>query len=153
MADAPLLTNFICEPDPANPGWLRWQIEDSARFNEAVLGKQLLRAESDTSARLRINPQIPLHTNSAGNVHGAITLALADVSLFAAMYALRGLDAGRAVTLDLTAQFIGSGDASRPLDAVVELLRETRRFAFLRGLVVQDDDVVASFTAAIRKPS
>jgi acyl-coenzyme A thioesterase PaaI-like protein len=66
---------------------------------------------------------------------------------------LRGVDAGRSVTVDLTTQFIGAGDASRPLDSVVELLRETHRLAFLRGLVVQDDDKVASFAATIRKPS
>ena len=151
-APAPL-TNFSCEPDPDNPGWLRWRIIDATRFNEAVLGKQLVRAEGPNSARFRIQPQVPLHTNSAGNVHGAITLALVDVSLFGALYVLGGLDAGRTVTLDLQNQFIGAGDAARPLDSVVELLRETRRFAFLRGLVVQDEDIVASFTATIRKPS
>ena len=149
----PSLTNFSCEPDPDNPGWQRWRIVDAARFNEAVLGKQLVRAEGPQAARMRIQPQNPLHTNAAGNIHGAITLALADVSLFAAMYVLRGIDAGRAVTLDMTNQFIGAGDAARPLDSVVELLRETRRLAFLRGLVVQDEDIVASFTATIRKPS
>ncbi len=153
MADAPPLSNFICEPDAENPGWLRWRIADPARFNEAVLGKQLVRAEGPDHCRMRILPQVPLHTNSAGNVHGAITLALIDVSLFAAMNVLRGTDAGRSVTLDLTSQFIGSGDAARPLDSVVELLRETQRLAFLRGLVVQDDDIVASFSATVRKPS
>ena len=153
MAEASPLTNFVCEPDPENPDWQRWRIVDAARFNEAVLGKQLVRQEGPQTARFRIQPQIPLHTNSAGHVHGAITLALIDVSLFGAMYVLGGLDAGRAVTLDLQNQFISSGDASRPLDSVVELLRETRRLVFLRGLVVQDDDIVASFTATIRKPT
>jgi acyl-coenzyme A thioesterase PaaI-like protein len=153
LTDSPQLTNFSCEPGPENPGWLRWRIIDGSRFNEAVMGKQLVRAEGPNSARFRIQPQVPLHTNSAGNVHGAITLALIDISLFGALYVLGGLDAGRAVTLDLQNQFIGAGDASRPLDSVVELLRETRRLAFLRGLVVQDDDIVASFTATIRKPS
>lgn len=152
MADAPL-TNFVCEPDPGNPGWSRWRIADATRFNEAVLGKQIVRAERGDSCRMRIAPRDPLHTNSAGRVHGGITLALIDVSLFAAMYVLRGVDAGRSVTVDLTTQFIGAGDAARPLDSVVELLRETHRLAFLRGLVVQDDDKVASFTATIRKPS
>ena len=152
MADAPL-TNFVYEPDPDNPGWFRWRIIDAARFNEAVLGKQIVRAEGPDVCRMRINPRDPLHTNSAGRVHGAVTLGLIDVSLFSAMYVLRGVDAGRAVTVDLTTQFIGAGDVSRPLDSVVELLRETHRLAFLRGLVVQDDDKVASFTATIRKPS
>jgi acyl-coenzyme A thioesterase PaaI-like protein len=147
------LSNFSCTPDPDNPGWQRWRIIDATRFNEAVLGKQLVRVEGPGSARFRIQPQVPLHTNSAGNVHGAITLALIDVSLFGALFVLAGLDAGRSVTLDLQSQFIGAGDASRPLDSVVELLRETRRLAFLRGLVMQDDDLVASFTATVRKPS
>ena len=121
--------------------------------NESVLGKQLVRKEGDKTARVRIQPQSPLHTNSANNIHGAITLSLIDVSLFAAAYVLGGLDAGKAVTLDMQTQFIGAGDPNRPLDSVVELLRETGRLAFLRGLVVQDDDIVASFTATIRKPS
>jgi acyl-coenzyme A thioesterase PaaI-like protein len=147
------LSNFVCEPDPDSPGWLRWRIADPTRFNEAVLGKQIVRAEADAVCRMRLMPRDPLHTNSAGRVHGAVTLGLIDVSLFAAMYVLRGVDAGRSVTVDLTTQFIGAGDAARPLDSVVELLRETRRMAFLRGLVVQDDDTVASFAATIRKPS
>jgi uncharacterized protein (TIGR00369 family) len=152
VATAPPLSNFVYHPDPENPGWNRWMLADTTRYNEAVLGKQIVRAEGDNTARMRIVPQ-HVHTNSAGKVHGAIILALADVSLFAAMYVLRGLDAGGSVTIDLSSHFIGAGDASRPLDAVVELLRETRRMAFLRGLVVQDDDIVASFSGTIRKPS
>jgi acyl-coenzyme A thioesterase PaaI-like protein len=153
VADPAPLTSFVCEADPDNPGWLRWRIADATRFNEAVLGKQIVRAEGADICRMRLIPRDPLHTNSAGRIHGAITLGLIDVSLFAAMYVLRGIDAGRAVTVDLTAQFIGAGDAAQPLDSVVEVLRETRRLGFLRGLVVQGADKVASFTATIRKPS
>jgi uncharacterized protein (TIGR00369 family) len=125
---------------------------DPSRFNEAVLGKQIARAEGPDTCRLRLQPQ-PFHTNTANNVHGGITLAMADVSMFAAMYVLRGVDAGKSVTIDLTTQFIGAGDPAKPLDAVVELLRETRRLGFLRGLIVQDDAKVASFCGTIRKPS
>jgi len=117
-----------------------------------VLGKQLVRHEGGQTCRTRMFPRTE-HTNSAGNVHGAVTLGFIDVSLFSSLYVLGGIDAGRSVTLDLTSQFIGSGDASRPLDCVVELLRETGRLCFLRGLVVQDDDLVASFTGTVRKPS
>jgi uncharacterized protein (TIGR00369 family) len=124
---------------------------DATRYNEAVLGKQLVRVEGPNTARLRMFPQ-HVHTNNGNKIHGGVTLALADVSLFAAIHVLRGVDAGNSVTVDLSAQFIGGGDPSRPLDAVVELLRETRRLGFLRGLVVQDDDIVASFAGTIRKP-
>jgi len=147
------LTNFICEADLDNPGWMRWRLADADRFNEAVLGKQTIRVEGPNTARMRLIPRDPLHTNSGGRVHGAITLALIDVSLFSTLYLLRGIDAGRSVTLGLSTQFIGKGDASQPLDAVVELLRETGRLAFLRGLIVQDDDIVASFEGTVRKAS
>jgi acyl-coenzyme A thioesterase PaaI-like protein len=152
VAAAPPLTNFIYTPDPENPGWCRWVMADTSRYNEAVLGRQIVRAEGPNTARLRMFPQ-HLHTNSGNKIHGGIILGLADVSLFSALYVLRGVDAGKSVTVDLSAQFIGGGDPSRPLDAVVELLRETRRLAFLRGLIVQDDDIGASFAGTIRKPS
>ncbi|MCB2077812.1 MAG: PaaI family thioesterase [Novosphingobium sp.] len=151
LPDAPL-TNFTCSPDPDNPGWLRWRLADETRYNEAVLGRQLVRAEGTDTCRLRMFPQHH-HTNSAGNVHGAISLGLIDVSMFAALYVLRGVDAGRSVTVDVSTQFIGAGDPSRPLDAVVEVLRETRRLAFLRGLIMQDDGIVAAFSGTARKPS
>jgi acyl-coenzyme A thioesterase PaaI-like protein len=143
---------FVCEPDPDNPGWLSWRLADASRYNEAVLGPFWVRAEGPTTARVRIEPQ-HRHTNNAGNIHGAVTLGFIDIALFAALQNVRGVPAAKSVTLGIDTQFIGSGDASRPLDAVVEVLRETRRLAFLRGLVVQDEDVVAAFSATIRKPT
>jgi uncharacterized protein (TIGR00369 family) len=125
---------------------------DETRFNEAVLGRQLVRAESGDTCRHRMVPR-HVHGNSAGNVHGGVILALMDVSMFSTLYVTRGIDAGKSVTIDLQAQFIGGGDGARPLDAVVEVLRETGRMAFLRGLIVQGDDLVASFSGTARKPS
>jgi uncharacterized protein (TIGR00369 family) len=143
---------FSHAPDPDNPGWVRWQFNDPDRFNEIVLGTTLARAEDDNHARVRILPHRRL-TNAADNVHGGATLALIDVSLFATVQLLRGIDGAGSVTLGIDTQFIGPGDPVRPLDAVVEILRETGRLVFLRGLVVQDDDLVASFAASIRKPT
>lgn len=111
-----------------------------------------MRTEGPDTCRMRIEPQHH-HTNSADNLHGGIILGHADVSLFAAMYMLRGIDPGRSVTIDLNTQFIGAGVPSEPLDAVVEILRETRRLAFLRGLTVQGESKIAAFSGTIRKPS
>jgi acyl-coenzyme A thioesterase PaaI-like protein len=149
--------HFRCEPDPDHPGWNRYELSDATRYNRAVLGPLIIRAEGDSPSdfrhcRVRLSP-VEHHVNSAGRIHGGVTLGLIDVALFAAMYLLRGVPPAGSVTVDMQTQFIGAGDAARPLDAVVELLRETYRMGFLRGLVVQDDDLVASFTATIRKPS
>jgi acyl-coenzyme A thioesterase PaaI-like protein len=143
---------FYSEPDPDNPGWVRWRMADPTRYNEAVLGKMIARPEGPDHCRVRIFPQHH-HTNNSGNVHGAVTLGLIDIALFCSMRLLRGTDAGGAVTLGIETQFIGAGDAAKPLDAVVQVLRETRRLGFLRGLVEQDEALVAAFSATIRKPS
>jgi uncharacterized protein (TIGR00369 family) len=143
---------FTCEPDPENPGWVRWLLSDTTRYNEAVLGRMIARAEGPDHCRVRIFPQHHL-TNNAGNIHGAATLGLIDVALFCAMQLLRGSIAHGSVTLGIDAQFIGAGSAAKPLDCVVEVLRETRRMGFLRGLVEQEDTLVASFSGTIRKPS
>lgn len=147
---------FECAPDPEHPGWFRWRLTNPKRYNEAVLGRMLARVEGD-KARVRIFPVEHL-TNNVGNVHGAATLGLIDIALFAAGKLLRDIDAGGAVTIGIDTQFIGAGDAGKPLDAVVEVLRETGRMVFLRGLVVQgeapeDEKIVAAFSATTRKPS
>jgi hypothetical protein len=60
---------------------------------------------------------------------------------------------GPASTLDMSIQFITGGAIGVPTEAHVELLRETGRLLFLRGVVVQDEVMVASFLGTIRKPS
>lgn len=127
-------------------------MSDATRYNRAVLGDLMIRAEGDSHCRVRLTP-LQHHVNAAGRIHGGVTLGLIDVSLFAAMYLLRGMEVTKALTIDMQTQFVGGADVARPLDSVVEVLRETYRMGFLRGLVVQEDDVVSSFTAIIRKPS
>lgn len=141
---------FVGSEDPDYPGWRTFETSDPTRFNGAVMGRLIVRPDGETGAALRMFPA-HIHGNVSGSVHGAVILALIDDSLFATM-ALRELgDAAASVTLDMSAQFIGAGSLDRPLDAMTEVLRETRRILFMRGLVVQDGATVASFSASVRK--
>ena len=146
------LSHFIVEPDPDNPGWDTWEMADRRRFNGAVMGKMIVRREGERSARLRMFPQ-QRHSNLHDNLHGAVILSLIDISLFAAARQVVSADAAGSVTLDLTSQFIGAGRIGEPLDCVAEVLKETRRLIFLRGVVEQGDVLIASFTGVVRKPS
>ncbi|MEY4269119.1 MAG: hypothetical protein RLZZ58_335 [Pseudomonadota bacterium] len=140
-------------------GWLSWNLHDQTRFN-AFLEPLSVRREAPTAdgrpvARVRMHPTRQ-HSNLGDNVHGAVTLALVDVALFAAAHQFGSLNAGFSVTLDLSSQFVGGGRIDEPMDAVVELVRETGRLVFLRGLVVQgaeDRDIILSFAGTIRKAS
>jgi acyl-coenzyme A thioesterase PaaI-like protein len=62
-----------------------------------------------------------------------------------------GANTKRAVTLDCAVQFLSPGRPGLPLDCEVELLRETGRLAFFRGHVIQEGEIVASFTGTLRK--
>ncbi|MDF8332235.1 PaaI family thioesterase [Novosphingobium cyanobacteriorum] len=149
-------TGFVFEPAPHAPGWHTWNLADDSRFNGQTLGSTLVRLEElpggKQCLRLRMNAE-RRHSNVMDAVHGGVTLALIDVSLFAGFRFLLDGDAAGAVTLDLSTQFIGAGKIGQPMDAVVEVLRETRRLVFLRGIVEQDDTMVAAFSGTIRKPS
>ena len=136
-------------PDPENPGWRHWNLKDEALFNGAVMGKLITRIEGERS-RLRMFPERK-HENLQGIVHGAVTLALIDISLFTTMHTLGAGDAGPSVTLELSTQFVGAGDPSQPLDAVTEIVRETGSLVFVRGDVVQGDSSVAAFSGIVRK--
>ncbi|MDP3906079.1 PaaI family thioesterase [Novosphingobium sp.] len=142
-------------PDPDNPGWHTWNLADDTRFNAQTMGHMLVRKDGDKLCRVRMFPE-RRHTNLLDMVHGAITLALMDVALFASMRILLEGDAAGSVTLELSSQFIGAGRPGVPLDALVEVMRETKRLVFMRGTVVQgeaDDHMVASFSGIVRKPS
>jgi acyl-coenzyme A thioesterase PaaI-like protein len=139
---------FVYDDDPDLPGWTRWQVRDVSRFN-AFIEPLHVRVE-DGIARVRMQPRRD-HSNMRDNVHGGALLGFMDVALFAASRAFGVLGAGGAVTIDLSAQFIDGGAIDVPLEARIELLRETGRMLFLRGLVVQEARTIASFTGTLRK--
>jgi uncharacterized protein (TIGR00369 family) len=147
----PVSPFFLYEDDPGAPGWKRWQFRDPTRFN-AFIEPLHVRVE-DGTARVRMMPRHE-HSNMRNDVHGGALLGFMDVALFAGARGLGVLQAGGAVTLDLSAQFIGGGRIGEPLEARVELLRETTRMLFMRGLIVQEGmPVIASFTGTLRKSS
>lgn len=137
-------------PCPDNPGWRQWNIRDKTLFNGEVMGHLITRVDDDGKARLRMFPERK-HQNLQGNLHGAITLSLIDISMFTTMHLVGSGNAGPSVTLELSTQFVGAGDPEQPLDAVNEIVRETGKLMFIRGQVVQGENVVASHSGIVRK--
>lgn len=140
---------FDYTPILDQPGWFSWNMKDESRFNTQAMGPMMVRRERDR-CRLRMIPE-RRHTNLQNMIHGAVTLALIDISLFSAMHVLRANEAGMAVTLELSTQFIGGGKVDEPLDALVEVMRETKRLLFMRGEVLQGDHLVSAFSGLVRK--
>jgi uncharacterized protein (TIGR00369 family) len=140
-------------PDPDHPGWWTWDIAPAGpqapeRFN-ATIGKLLVRADGPGRATCRMFPE-ERHSNLGNMVHGGAILTFIDMAFFAGGR-LAGAEVMRAVTLDCSVRFLSPGRIGVPLDAEVELLRETKRLVFLAGKVVQEGELVASFNGALRK--
>ncbi|MBR0552668.1 PaaI family thioesterase [Stakelama marina] len=153
MAEDAAPPSFVYEDHPDLPGWKRWQLSDPSRFN-SMLGPMAVRIEGKL-ARVRMTPEHK-HSNLSNNVHGGALMGFIDVALFAAGRGFGILTAGTAVTLDLSVQFIGGARIGEDIEARVELLRETGRLLFLRGLIVQGEDgedIAASFSGTVRKPT
>lgn len=139
---------FLYDDLPGEPGWKRWEFRDATRFNH-FLEPIAVKLEGKM-ARVRMTPRHE-HSNMRNTMHGGALLGFMDVALFAAGRSFGIIGAGGAVTLDLSAQFIGGPVIGRPIEAHVDMLRETGRMLFLRGLVLQDDQPMASFSGTVRK--
>lgn len=137
-------------PDPDHPGWWSWDFVDDGKFH-AVVGKLLVRPDGQGRAVCRMFPDEG-HSNLGGMIHGGALLTFIDMALFAGGR-LAGANVIRAVTLDLSTRFLDRGRIGVPLDAEVELLRETKRLVFLAGKLTQEDALIASFSGALRKAS
>lgn len=161
MNDAPNLAHVPFDFHPIDPakaggeeGWYSWNLVDRTRYNTAVLGDLHVRREAER-CRLRMFPE-RRHTNLGDNIHGAATLGLIDIALFATMHMVGSGEAGPSVTVELSTQFVGAGDPARPLDALTEIVEETGRLLFVRGQCVQADEaggerIIASYSGIVRK--
>ncbi len=142
-------TVFDHSPDPDRPGWLKWGLREKDRYNSTI-GPMWAKLREDGITVVRTEPG-HLQGNIGNNVHGGAMLTQIDIALFVAARLHGALRYGPGVTLDLNTQFLNPGRIGEPLDAEVEILRETGRLLFLRGLLIQGADRIAAFSGTIRK--
>lgn len=141
--------NFGFVPDTENPGWQVRPASESGRFLD-LFGTMRTRVEPDGKARIRIDPQ-PRHRNLQEVVHGGFIMAIVDQALFIGPAALGMKGALGGVTIDTATQFFAPLLIDRPIDAVVEILRETGRMVFIRGVMEQDGVAAIAFSGTIKK--
>jgi len=142
------LTGFSATPDA--DGWYVRQADHDDSFL-ALFGEMRVRPESPTVARIRLATHQGLR-NFTNGVHGGYLLAVVDQALFVGPMAC-GRQAFGGATIDASSQFLAPVALGPEIDVVVEVLRETGRFLFVRGLIEQDGDAKLAFSGTVRKPS
>jgi acyl-coenzyme A thioesterase PaaI-like protein len=141
---------YRCHGDPGSTDWVSWRTENKSRFN-GQFGDLQTRRDGDRGI-VRMQPHQRLG-NVSGSVHGGAVMTFVDLAMFIGTKVLGHWTTGAgALTVDCHVQFVGGADLERPVDAIVELTRETGRFLFVRGTVEQAGDMVASFVGILRKP-
>jgi len=135
-------------PDPDNEGWYSWGDFPRSSF-AADTGRLLFRSDGPGHGIVRMVPTED-HMNMGGSIHGGAVMSFIDMSLFAGGLCA-GMDRAHYVTLDLTTHFLARGQAGSPLDAHVELVKQTRGHAFLQGVVKQNGENCYSFSGTLKK--
>jgi acyl-coenzyme A thioesterase PaaI-like protein len=142
------MIEILYEPHPLHDGWMSWKATIPDAFHNS-LGDIAVRPEGDGRARVRWWPEGNV-ANVRGGIHGGAILGFLDIALFAGARACGVADAATSATIDCSCQFLGPASMGEPVDAAVELLRETGRLVFLRGTLEQGGPV-AAFSAVLRK--
>ena len=136
------------KPDPDHPGWLSWGEFPRGSF-AAATGRIVFKPAGPDRAIVRMFPTQD-HMNMGGSIHGGAIMSFIDMSMFAGGLCA-GMERSHYVTLDLTTHFLARGQAGKPLDSHVEIVRQTRGHVFLQGVVKQDGDNCYSFSGTLKK--
>ena len=130
-------------------GWVRWGRVPDGRFHD-LLGDLYFRVTANgVESRMNTDRQ---HSNSFGLLHGGFLMSFIDMAMFTIIAPRFGSGEG-AVTLSCATDFLTGGIPGQPIEARGEVLKETGKLFFVRGLVTQRGDNVASFTGTMRKVS
>jgi acyl-coenzyme A thioesterase PaaI-like protein len=90
----------------------------------------------------------PRHINGGGSVHGGCLMTFADYSCFT--IADSYID-GRAVTVNLSGDFLGPGSLGDVMESTGEVTRAGGRIIYVRGLITANGKPCLSFTSVLTK--
>ena len=128
-------------------GWYCWDHKPQGRFHD-LLGDFYFRGGPDGSVQCRMATD-RRHPNGLGYLHGGFLMSFIDQAMFA--FIAPQLEKSAAVTLSCATDFLSAGIVGQPIDATGEVLKETGKMIFVRGLLLQGETRVCSFTGTMRK--
>src|ERR1044072_8221679 len=146
MEDVGLPTG--AKEDPEHPGWYSWGDFPRSSFASAT-GRLLFNPDGPGRGIARIFPT-EVHKNMGGSLHGGAVMSFIDMAMFAGGRCA-GMAPGHYVTFDMTTHFLARGKVGVPLDAHVELVRQTPGHAFLQGVVRRAGEPCSSSRGTLKR--
>ena len=136
------------QEDADHPGWYSWGDFPPSSF-AAATGRLLFKPDGERRGIVRMFPT-EKHMNMGRSIHGGAVMSFIDMAMFAGGRCA-GMGQGHYVTLDLTTHFVARGQVGIPLDAYVEVVKQTRSHVFMQGVVRQGDQACYSFTGTLKR--
>ncbi|MGI4878336.1 MAG: PaaI family thioesterase [Janthinobacterium lividum] len=134
-------------PAPDAEGWIPWIGKPDGRFHD-LLGQMYFRVSpAGVESRMDTDRR---HSNGLGFLHGGFLMSFVDMAMFTLVRSRFSAGEG-AVTLSCATDFLTPGRFGEPIEARGEVLKETGRMLFVRGLVTQAGENVCSYTGTMRK--
>ena len=131
----------------AKSDWVQIEL-GSGGFSDRLAAIEA-RLASPGVAELRFATGAPAR-NNLGTLHGAFLIGMVEQTLFLPMYLSGAATAWSCVTVDCSVQYVAPGNPDEPVHGCVELLKTTKRLAFVRGTFRQSQGVVTAFSGALR---
>ena len=125
-------------------GWEKWEGIDP--FEDHCGPMYFKKIDGNNVSRMVLEEK---HMNGQGNVHGGVLMTFADYALF--VIARDQLEGIGAVTVSFNCDFIGPGEIGDLLESEGEIVRETGRMLFVRGMITRSDDILLRYSGILRK--
>jgi uncharacterized protein (TIGR00369 family) len=125
-------------------GWFIWEGYDAYEIHNGPMF--IKKIGDDWISRLYLEDK---HMNGQGNLHGGMMATFADYALFAIVRD-KMMESG-AVTITLNTEMMSTAQQGATLEAKGEIIHETGRMLFLRGLIYCGEQTLMSFSGVLRK--
>ena len=127
-------------------GWEYWGDDDPF---ENLAGPMFFKQEDGESlSRMVLEEK---HLNGQGSLHGGVLMTFADYTLFVLTKKVLDEQGQGGVTVSFSCDFVGPGGAGDLLEGSGEVVHESGRMLFVRGLIRRGGDVLLSFSGVLRK--
>lgn len=136
-------------PDVDSSNWMSMPLPEGESF-DTRLDPYQFRKTAAGKVEVLFETNL-LSQNGQNGIHGGFLAARAEQVLYLPLYVNRSVALRRVVTIDMALQYVAGGTIGLPLLAEVELIHETGRMGFTRGVLKQEGRVLTSFTATLRK--
>ncbi len=89
------------------------------------------------------------HLNGGGFLHGGLVMTFADFSLF--VIAREAIAGSRSVTATFNCELVGTAHEGDLVECRGEVVKAGRSMVFVRGLITNGGEPVASFSSVLKK--